>query len=42
LVLIEKATGKKHQYYETAKKIIIYSKYKKDFMNEEWPILGIC
>ena len=34
--------GNQHQYYKTAKRIIEYSKEKKDKYGEDWPILGIC
>lgn len=31
-----------HPYFKTAKRVIEYSKEKKDKYGEEWPILGIC
>lgn len=31
-----------HPYYQTAKRVIEYSKMKKDRDGEEWPILGVC
>lgn len=34
--------GNLHPYYQTAKRIIEYSKMKKDKEGEIWPILGIC
>ena len=40
--MINKETGKQHEYYKTAKKIVKYSKEMKDEKNETFPILGIC
>lgn len=34
--------GNLHPYYETAKRVIEYSKMKKDVQGEDWPILGVC
>ena len=31
-----------HPYYQTAKRIVQYCKYKKDREGEEFPILGTC
>ena len=42
LTLVDIQTKAQHPYYQTAKKIIQYSKYMKDVKNETWPILGIC
>lgn len=41
LTLIDKH-GNQHQYYKTAKRVIEYSKEKKDKFGEDWPVLGIC
>lgn len=42
LDLIDKKTGKPHQYYVTAKIIYQYAKDVKDKRKEEFPLLGIC
>ena len=42
LDLIDKKTGKPHQYYKTAKIIYQYAKDVKDKRKEEFPLLGIC
>lgn len=34
--------GKQHPYYETAKRVMEYSKMKKDKDGEDWPVLGVC
>lgn len=42
LTLIDPASGELHPYYVTAKRVIEYSKMKKDKHGEVWPVLGIC
>ena len=41
LTLIDE-DGNQHPYYKTAKRVIEYSKMKKDEFGEDWPVLGIC
>lgn len=41
LTLIDEA-GNLHPYYQTAKRILDYSKKMKDQNGEDWPVLGIC
>jgi len=42
LELINPKSKEPHPYYQTAKKIFMYSLYMKDVRKEEWPVLGIC
>ena len=41
LTLIDEE-GTQHPYYRTARRVIEYSKARKDERGEDWPVLGIC